>query len=171
MPVPVMEEVFKGFQTLEIPPVIPPDIPPPSTLQEFKASDFTGEGVAGGRGTGTRIADPSVASVEQVDRNTPSFTPMTIRPRLTNQPEVERALVREYPPILRDAGIGGTVEVWLYINTEGTVENAKVNKGSGYSQMDDAALKVGQTMKFTPAFNRDLKVPVWVSIPVTFRIG
>jgi TonB family protein len=37
--------------------------------------------------------------------------------------------------------------------------------------MDDAALKVGQTMKFTPAFNRDLKVPVWVSIPVTFRIG
>jgi protein TonB len=172
MPVPVVDEVFKGFQTLEIPPVIPPDIPPPSQMTEFKASDFTGEGVAGGRGTGTRVADANVSSVEpQVDRNTPSFTPMTIRPRLTNQPEVERALVREYPPILRDAGIGGTVEVWLYINTEGAVENAKVNKGSGYSQMDDAALKVGQTMKFTPAFNRDLKVPVWVSIPVTFRIG
>ena len=26
-------------------------------MTEFKASDFTGEGVAGGRGTGTRIAD------------------------------------------------------------------------------------------------------------------
>jgi protein TonB len=172
MPVPVVEEVFKGFQTLEIPPVIPPDIPPPSTLTEFKASDFTGEGVAGGRGTGTRIADAGVSSVEPTaDINTPSFTPHTIKPRLINEADVQRALVREYPPILRDAGIGGQVEVWLYIDTEGKVQNTKVNKGSGYGQLDEAALKVGQTMRFTPAQNRDLKVPVWVSIPVTFRIG
>jgi protein TonB len=172
MPVPVVEEVFKGFQTLEIPPVIPPDIPPPQTLQEFKASDFTGEGVAGGRGTGTRIADAGVSSVEPTaDINTPSFTPHTVKPRLLNEAEVQRALIREYPPILRDAGIGGTTEIWLYIDVTGKVENTKVNKPSGYGQLDEAAQKVGAIMRFTPAQNRDLKVPVWVSIPVTFRIG
>ena len=43
----------------------------------------------------------------------PSFTPYTVRPDLMNQPEVERALEREYPPILRDNGIGGRVTVHL----------------------------------------------------------
>jgi protein TonB len=170
MPVPVVDEVFRGFQTLEIPTVMPPDIPPPSSMQEFRATDFTGEGVSGGRGNGTIIADAGVSEAP-VSRDTPSFTPMTIRPKLTNEAEVQRALVREYPPILRDAGIGGTVEVWLYIDENGVVENTKVNKGSGYGQLDEAAQKVGATMKFTPAYNRDLKVPVWVSIPITFRIG
>jgi periplasmic protein TonB len=169
LPTPELQD-FKGFQTLELPKVIPPDIPPPASMAEFRATDFSGEGVAGGRGNSTRIAD-STMSEAPVSRETPSFTPMTIRPRLTNTDEVQRALVREYPPILRDAGIGGTVEVWLYIDQNGKVENVKVNKGSGYAQLDDAALKVGATMEFTPAYNRDLKVPVWVSIPITFRIG
>ena len=106
-----------------------------------------------------------------VSRDTPSFTPMTIKPRLLNEAEVTRTLIREYPPILRDAGIGGTVEIWLFIDVTGKVENTKVNKGSGYAQLDEAALKVGAVMEFTPAQNRDQKVPVWVSIPVTFRIG
>lgn len=165
---PVVQE-FKGFQTLEVPTVIPPDIPPPSSMAEFRAADFTGEGVAGGR-AGGRIAD-STMSEAPVSRETPSFTPMTIKPRLTNEAEVTRTLIREYPPILRDAGIGGTVEIWLFIDATGKVENTKVNKGSGYAQLDEAALKVGAVMEFTPAQNRDQKVPVWVSIPVTFRIG
>jgi protein TonB len=170
MPVAVVDEVFRGFQTLEIPAVMPPDIPPPSQMMEFRASDFTGEGVAGGRGDGTRVEDPGVSSVEP-DRNTPSFTPHTIKPKLVNEAEVQRALVREYPPILRDSGIGGQVVVWLFIDAEGRVENAKVDRSSGYAQLDEAALKVAKVMKFLPAQNRDLKVPVWVSIPVTFRVG
>jgi hypothetical protein len=43
---------------------------------------------------------------------------MTVRPRLLNSRGVARALERFYPPPLRDAGIGGTVVVWFYIDTE-----------------------------------------------------
>src|SRR5687768_3585911 len=166
--VPQVEQV-RGFQTLQIPTVIPPDIPPPASSFAFRASDFTGEGVRGGVAAGRAAA--STDSVAPVSRETPSFTPHTVRPELTNGEEVQRALIREYPPMLRDAQIGGTVVVWLFIDTNGVVENSKVQTPSGYPMLDAAALAVANTMKFTPAFNRDQKVPVWVSIPITFRVG
>jgi protein TonB len=159
----------RGFQTLSIPTVIPPDIPPPASSFAFRASDFTGEGVRGGVAAGRAAAAND--SVAPVSRETPSFTPHTVRPELTNMDEVQRALVREYPPMLRDAQIGGTVEVWLFIDTEGKVDNSKIQKPSGYPMLDAAALNVANTMRFTPAYNRDQKVPVWVSIPITFRVG
>jgi protein TonB len=165
--VPQVEQV-RGFQTLSIPTVIPPDIPPPASSFAFRASDFTGEGVRGGVAAGRAAA--ATDSVAPVSRETPSFTPHTVRPELTNGEEVQRALIREYPPMLRDAQIGGTVVVWLFIDTNGVVENSKVQTPSGYPMLDAAALNVANTMKFTPAFNRDQKVPVWVSIPITFRV-
>ena len=38
------------------------------------------------------------------------------------------------------------------------------------SSHHDAAIKVAGIMKFTPALNRDKKVPVWVSLPITFQV-
>jgi protein TonB len=166
--VPQVEQV-RGFQTLQIPTVIPPDIPPPASSFAFRASDFTGEGVRGGVAAGRAAAAGD--SVAPVSRETPSFTPHTVRPELTNGEEVQRALIREYPPMLRDAQIGGTVVVWLFIDTNGVVENSKVQTPSGYPMLDAAALAVANTMRFTAAMNRDQKVPVWVSIPITFRVG
>jgi protein TonB len=166
----VRDEVFRGFRTLDIPDVIPPDIPP-SIMEKFRELDFTGQGVENGRGDG-RLAPPGVVeTVAAADPETPSFTPHTVKPRLINLADVERALVREYPPLLRDAGIGGTVTVWLFIDAEGRVANTKIDKESGYAQLDEAAREVASIMRFTPAQNRDLKVPVWVSIPIRFRVG
>ncbi len=99
----------------------------------------------------------------------PSFTPMTVRPSLTNERDVQRALEREYPPILRDAGIGGTVHVHFFINEEGVVERTLVQQTSGHTSLDDAALRVANIFKFTPAMNLDKVVPVWISFPITFQ--
>lgn len=100
----------------------------------------------------------------------PTFTPMTVRPTVKNSADVARALERYYPPLLRDAGIGGTVKVWFFIDTDGKVVNRQVNESSGYDAFDQAALKVADLMEFTPAYNRDKKVPVWVSLDVTFEV-
>ncbi len=98
----------------------------------------------------------------------PVFTPYTVAPDYTNGDEVRRALEREYPPLLRDAGIGGTVQVWFFIDENGIVQNRVVNESSGHTALDDAALRVAPVFKFTPALNRDKAVPVWVSLPITF---
>ena len=98
----------------------------------------------------------------------PTFTPFTVRPDIKNRDEVARAMEREYPPLLRDAGIGGTVNVWFFIDENGMVQRTLVNQSSGHKALDDAAIKVADIIEFTPALNRDKRVPVWISLPITF---
>lgn len=100
----------------------------------------------------------------------PTFTPFTVKPDLKNRTEVQRALTREYPPLLRDAGIGGSVNVWFFIDENGRVLRTQVQQSSGHKALDDAALKVASIMQFTPALNRDKRVQVWVAFPITFQI-
>ncbi len=109
---------------------------------------------------------------EEVDLSAaPVFTPMTVRPEITNRSEVQATLMREYPPILRDAEIGGTVEVWLFISEEGRVLDSRVSKSSGRVQFDEAALRVvADVVLFTPALNRDHRVQVWIQLPITFQV-
>jgi protein TonB len=100
----------------------------------------------------------------------PVFTPYTVKPELKNRREALRIVERNYPKLLKDAGIGGTVLVWVFIDSNGAVKNAQVQKGSGNSSLDDAALKSANVFSFTPALNRDKRVPVWIAIPITFAV-
>ena len=99
----------------------------------------------------------------------PVFTPMTVRPEIRNRTELQAALKREYPPILRDAGIGGTVVVWFFVSAEGVVADRRVSESSGHTQFDEAALRVADVFRFTPALNRDQRVEVWIQLPITFQ--
>ena len=82
--------------------------------------------------------------------------------------DVQLALEEEYPPILRDAGIGGTVSVQFFIDEEGTVQRTLVAQTSGHPSLDEAALRVARVFKFAPALNLGRVVPVWIAIPITF---
>jgi len=94
-----------------------------------------------------------------------------VAPRILNEPEVKRVLQQYYPPLLRDTGIGGTVYVNFFIDENGKVIRHIIDKSSGHKDLDDAALKVASIMRFSPALNRDKKVPVWVSQPITFEVS
>ena len=166
-PPPVATEVVdvpKGFQTLAPPTVVPPDIPPPSTGPVISERDFSGEGVVGGKATG-KVTTVTAENIEAA----PVFTPFTVPPTLKNTDAVSRALQRYYPPLLRDAGIGGTVKIWFLIDESGRVVKTQLKTGSGHAALDDAANKVADVMEFTPALNRDQKVKVWVDMPIVFR--
>lgn len=100
----------------------------------------------------------------------PTFTPFTVAPAILNVEEVRQAMVESYPPVLRSAGIGGTVRVFFFIDENGTVEDYRIQQSSGYQQLDDAALAVAGLYRFSPALNRDRKVPVWVLFPIEFKV-
>src|SRR5687768_12417933 len=51
---------------------------------------------------------------------------VTVLPRLRNAMEFQRALGTSYPPILRDAGAGGTVEVSFVLDQSGRVSEVEV---------------------------------------------
>lgn len=82
---------------------------------------------------------------------------------------MQRALAVEYPPVLRDAGIGGTTLVHMYINVAGVVGNALVAATSGYEQLDQAALRVAAAFEFEPAQNEGENMAVWLQVPITFQ--
>ena len=100
----------------------------------------------------------------------PTFTPFTVAPEIQNRNEVIRAMEREYPPLLRDAGIGGTVRVYFFIDETGRVQDFRIDQSSGHQALDQAALNVAEVYQFSPALNRDQRVPVWVSFPITFQV-
>jgi periplasmic protein TonB len=102
--------------------------------------------------------------------NEPTFTPFTVAPTILNREEVRRAMVDNYPALLRSAGIGGTVRVFFFINENGTVEDYRIQQSSGHAQLDEAALAVAGLYRFSPALNRDKKVPVWVLFPIEFHV-
>jgi protein TonB len=62
------------------------------------------------------------------------------------------------------------VRVYYYIDADGKVEDVRIDKSSGHQDLDQAALKVARVMRFAPALNKDQKVPVWVSFPITFVV-
>ena len=79
------------------------------------------------------------------------------------------AMNAEYPPLLRGAGIGGTVIVFVFVNELGKLEEVRLQKSSGHRALDEAALTVAEQFDFSPALNRDEPVPVWVQFPITFQ--
>ena len=100
----------------------------------------------------------------------PTFTPYTVAPTLLNAREVAESMVESYPPMLRQAGIGGIVRVYFFITREGVVEDYRIHQSSGFDELDEAALAVADVYRFSPAMNRDKQVPVWVSLPIEFQV-
>lgn len=100
----------------------------------------------------------------------PSFIAFDTHPVMLNGAEALQALEREYPRTLKDAGIEGRVELWLYLSAEGVVEQAQIKTSSGNPLLDEAALRVAPEMRFSPALNREKATAVWVSQWVTFQV-
>ncbi|HSK21362.1 MAG TPA: TonB family protein [Longimicrobiales bacterium] len=98
------------------------------------------------------------------------FTVSMVAPRLLNTEEIERELTRNYPSVLRDAGIGGVVDVNLWLDENGVVTKSEIARSSGYQMFDEAALKVVAAMRLAPALNGGAPVRVIVTLPVHFRV-
>lgn len=135
------------------------DIDPDLTIAPTTFPDNPSEALPAPRtGTGVDVSEA------------PVWTPHEVKPGLLNAGDYLRALERRYPPLLRDAGVGGTVLLWVYVDATGAVGNTRVVSSSGEPQLDLIAEEVmREVARFRPALNRDRVVPVWVQIPVTFE--
>jgi TonB family protein len=160
------------IQEFEIPPP-PEQIPRPAvpvlSTDINIAEDITiGEVTFSENPVGDLPPPPSGRGVDVSDQ--PTFTPFEVRPELRNRAAFGQALERRYPPMLKDAGIGGTVVLWVFITETGAVQNTRVVESSGYEQLDNVAeTLMREIAQFSPALNRDTQVPVWIQMPVTFQ--
>jgi TonB family protein len=86
----------------------------------------------------------SSAEVERMDPDS-----IVVRPELANRSEVASALRRTTPPLLRDAGVGGSVLLEFTLGTNGSLSNPVV-VSSENEQFSEAALRLATRMRFTP---------------------
>jgi TonB family protein len=165
-------EAIDVVQEFEIPPppeqIVRPAVPVLSTDINISEDITIGEVTFDENPVSALPPPPTGRGVDISDQ--PAFTPREVEPELRNRAEFGRALERAYPAMLKDAGIGGRVLLWVFVTEGGTVGNVRIQESSGYEQLDQAAEKVlRESATFSPALNRDQRVPVWIALPVTFQ--
>jgi protein TonB len=105
------------------------------------------------------------------DSGTYELSAVETQPELVNREQVKYALSRNYPPLLRDAGVSGSVTVQFRITRTGEVDPATIKVlQSTHEAFSDAAVRVVMQMRFSPAWHGGSPVPVWITLPVTFQI-
>lgn len=166
--------VVKGTQEL-----IPPETPPPTikapdpTQVAVNPEDFSGQGKLGGvaKGVENGVAQDVTNRTAPPDQGTYDLESVQEKPSLSNASEVQRTLSRSYPPLLRDAGVGGQVQVKMRVNEDGRVDASSIEiLDTSHEQFGDAARRVVERMRFRPAKVDGRAVKVWVILPVTFQV-
>ena len=77
----------------------------------------------------------------------------------------------EYPRLLREHGVDGTVWLRVWVDSEGHPADVKLAKGSGYRLFDEAALRVVALWRFIPAQTGEQKLASWVEFPIRFTLN
>ena len=92
----------------------------------------------------------------------------TIPPALVNPAQIVRALDEQYPPLLREAGITGTVEVRLRVTAQGGVADATVVRATD-PRFGEPAVRALRVARFRPARAQGAAVATTIIIPVRFE--
>lgn len=143
-----------------------PDAPAPDAIVRPQPADQAAAPdptQAGSTSLGTAAAD----TIPRALRN-PTFTPYEVRPEILDRTETTELIRSAYPAALREAGVGGTTVLWVFVDASGAVRATRVATSSGHPQLDAAAEAAMLQVRFTPAMNRGEPVPVWIQLPVTF---
>ncbi len=140
---------------------VPPSEEDLNDADEFGASEGDARGVAASTGFDcpqAGAADPNLPPIptSAVERQ------WTVAPRATDVADSNRTIREGYPPLLRDAGVRGMTEVWLYVNDQGQVDGTDLCRSSGHPELDETALSAARLMEFAPAQMGDSTVGVWL---------
>jgi TonB family protein len=167
--------VAKGFQTIVPPEEPPPTIaPPPTNEQAVNPEDFTGQGTEGGvaKGTDDGVAQSTVERTTPPDEGTYELSAVEEQPRPTNIADLRRQLERNYPPLLRDARVTGTVQVRMRVMEDGSVDAGSIQiTSSSHEQFNDPTIRSVQRLRFRPAKVNGRPVKVWVELPIQWQVS
>lgn len=162
-----------------------PTIVEPEPEREFEERSAEREvASAEEEGEGTRIdAHSSLHDHERLSRDEALYLERlsALRPELAfmspsswillrNPSEVGEFMERRFRPPQVEPGASGAVSVALWIDEEGSVEWAEINRSSGRRHIDETALELFQdVVSFRPAREGGVRVPTavifWLSYP------
>jgi protein TonB len=105
------------------------------------------------------------------DGSTYELSAVETLPELLNRDEIAASISRSYPPSLREAGVTGSVMLRFRIGEDGLVDPARIEvMQSSHDEFSRAATSVAARLRFRPARADGKPVPVWATLPVTFKL-
>jgi TonB family protein len=115
-------------------------------------------------------ATPAAAQQTADSGRVYELTEVEVLPRPQNAADLIAALNQGYPQHLRDAGVGGTVQVVFVVNAGGEPRDVRVlsTPDSGFIAPTISAVSL---LRFTPAQVQGRPVAVRVEQPITWRVA
>jgi len=112
------------------------------------------------------VAKPQPAPSTTQEGDTVDLTPDVVKP------EPLTRVQPNYPPVARTQKIQGTVILSLLVSEKGEVADVKVLREAGGSAgLNEAAVAAAKKWKFRPAVKDGKRVKVWVTYPISFKLG
>jgi protein TonB len=127
-------------------------------LPEAEGGRLPGQAAGGQAGAGLEPSmgsGPAVAASQVMLEATPAY---------------DQIPPPEYPKRARQLGFEGTVVLNVSVNPSGGVDDVKIAVSSGYSLLDQSALRSVRTWRFKPARRGDQPVASWVRVPVRYTL-
>jgi protein TonB len=135
--------------------IIPPQAPSPQTMAP-PSSDTPSP---------LHSENPSVADAKpEPAPHTAELTPPTFNASYLRNP------APRYPLMARRNGEQGTVTLRVLVTREGQPARVSIERSSGSSQLDGAALETVKTWRFVPARQGRESIEAWVLVPIVFRL-
>lgn len=164
-PPPTLEaptEVPKGLETKGNIGSVP--LPVPDEEAEAETIADAGPGVEDGALEGTEIEVIDEGPVD-ADISAPTFDV-----EYSEAPVITHEVKPIYPDIAKASRWEGDVVLFVYIDTDGGVRNVVVASSSGFTDVDNAAVKAAYKCHFKPAKQQGVPVAVWYSLVMEFRL-
>ncbi len=92
----------------------------------------------------------------------PRFMPAEVFPNCTYKPPPS------YPDMAAQAGVEGSVTLWVYVSSDGSVSDVRLYNSSGVNSLDEAAQSAAWNTRWTPAQNNGIPVGVWTTLTYNF---
>jgi len=139
---------------------------PPQTQQTVSSTSPT-DGAGQGDSTSATGSDQNQSEVPPDVRTVTSMTNV-------REPEIMGGrgayyLQIRYPEAARREGIEGQLRLRFVVTKEGSPRYIRVTKPA-HPLLDSAAVQALRSVKFRPAVHRGDAVPVWMTMPVRFRL-
>ena len=119
-------------------------------------------GNVAGNGSGGGISIPDSVQVDLLGNDLEGITPDVA-------PVLMKIVVPQYPESAMKKKISGTVWLNVLVDEKGAVKSARVLK-SDSEDLNESAIQTAKRYTFIPGTYHRRPIPVWVSIPIQFRL-
>jgi TonB family protein len=130
----------------------------------------TGDATPSARSAGLRTMRRLWETGDTLARGAPALA-VAVPPSIRMRAEFTRHLVRNYPPLLRDAGVSGEVVLRFRILEDGRVDTMGVRViRTSHEQFVGPAVRSLRVLAFHPARENNRPVKVWTELPIQFSV-